>query len=245
MDRLPGGWVTFVFTDIEGSTRLLGEMPATYTFSPLAVQRTTAEWTAAVMRDRAHPSIVTWVPLNESWGVQHISHDEKQRSFSRAITELTRALDATRPVISNDGWEHTDSDVWTIHDYDADADRLTRRYSSVEAVDELLAGFGPAGRRMSASQDDRDQPIMLTEFGGVSYVDGHVDGAWGYSSAQDPAQFETQVAGILRAVQSSPVLSGFCYTQLTDTGQETNGLLYSDRSPKVPIEALRRAIEGR
>ena len=98
---------------------------------------------------------------------------------------------------------------------------------------------------MSASQDDGDQPIMLTEFGGVSYVDEHVEGSWGYSSAQDPAQFETQVSGILRAVQSSPVLSGFCYTQLTDTGQETNGLLRADRSPKVPIEGLRKAIEGR
>lgn len=221
-----------------------GETASAYEFNARAVAALTTEWMELVRRDRSHPSIVAWVPLNESWGVQHISHDEKQRSFSRAITELTRALDATRPVISNDGWEHTDSDVWTIHDYDADADRLTRRYGSAEAVDELLAGFGPAGRRMSASQDDRDQPIMLTEFGGVSYVDGHVDGAWGYSSAQDPAQFETQVAGILRAVQSSPVLSGFCYTQLTDTGQETNGLLYSDRSPKVPIEALRRAIKG-
>ena len=222
-----------------------GETASAYEFSARAVVALTTEWMDLVRRDRSHPSIVAWVPLNESWGVQHISHDEKQQSFSRAITELTRALDATRPVISNDGWEHTDSDVWTIHDYDNDPDRIALRYGSVEAVDELLNGFGPAGRRMSASQDERDQPIMLTEFGGVSYLDEHVDGAWGYSSAHDPAQFETQVGALLRAVHSSPVLSGFCYTQLTDTGQETNGLLRADRSPKVPVESLRRAIEGR
>lgn len=222
-----------------------GETASAYEFNARSVATLTTEWLDLVRRDRSHPSIVAWVPLNESWGVQHISHDARQQAFSRAITDLTRALDSTRPVISNDGWEHTDSDVWTIHDYDDDADRVARRYGTAEAVDDLLAGFGPAGRRMSASQDDRDRPIMLTEFGGVSYVDEHVDGAWGYSSAHDPAQFESQVAGLLRAVLSSPVLTGFCYTQLTDTGQETNGLLRADRSPKVPIESLRRAITGR
>lgn len=221
-----------------------GETASAYEFSARSVAVLTAEWMDLVRRDRSHPSIVAWVPLNESWGVQHISHDERQQSFSKAITELTRALDSTRPVISNDGWEHTDSDVWTIHDYDDDPIRLAERYGSAEAVDELLGGFGPAGRRMSASQHDRDQPIMLTEFGGVSFVEDPVDGAWGYSSAYDPAQFQIQVSGLLRAVQSSPVLSGFCYTQLTDTGQETNGLLHADRSPKVPIEALRSAILG-
>ena len=30
-DALPAGTVTFVFTDIEGSTRLLGALGATYT----------------------------------------------------------------------------------------------------------------------------------------------------------------------------------------------------------------------
>ena len=221
-----------------------GESASAYNFDARSVTTLTAEWVQLVQRDRSHPSIVAWVPLNESWGIQHIAHEPRQQAFSRAITDLTRALDATRPVVSNDGWEHTVSDIWTLHDYDANPDRLTLRYGSSEAVRALLAGFGPAGRRMSINSEYQDQPIMLTEFGGVSYVDSHVDGAWGYSSAQDPTQFETQVASIFRAVYSSPVLSGFCYTQLTDTEQETNGLLRADRTPKIPIENLRRAILG-
>jgi len=223
---------------------LWGETASAYEFNPRAVAALTTEWMELVRRDRSHPSIVAWVPLNESWGVQHISHDSRQQAFSRAITDLTRALDATRPVISNDGWEHTNSDIWTVHDYDADPERLAVRYGSTEALDELLDGFGPAGRRMRSTHGDEGQPIMLTEFGGVSYVEGAVEGSWGYSSAHNPAEFESQVAGLLRAVQSSRVLSGFCYTQLTDTGQETNGLLWADRTPKVPIDALRRAILG-
>lgn len=217
-----------------------GETASAYEFGERAVAALVSEWTAVVRRDRSHPSVVAWVPLNESWGVQHIADDPRQRAYSRAMTELTRSLDGSRPVISNDGWEHTDSDIWTIHDYASDPEVLGARYGSTAGVREVLEGFGPAGRRISVGQVDSDQPVMLTEFGGVSYIDEEVAGAWGYSSARDGADFETRVSGIVGAVRASTVLAGFCYTQLTDTGQETNGLLRADRSPKIPMEDLRR-----
>jgi beta-galactosidase/beta-glucuronidase len=221
-----------------------GETASAYEFGERAIAALVSEWTALVRRDRSHPSIVAWVPLNESWGVQHIADDARQRAYSRAMTELTRSLDGTRPVISNDGWEHTDSDIWTIHDYASDPEVLAARYGSAAGVQEVLEGFGPAGRRISVGQVDSGQPVMLTEFGGVSYIDEEVAGAWGYSSAGDADEFETRVSGIVGAVRASTVLSGFCYTQLTDTGQETNGLLRADRSPKIPLEDLRRIIAG-
>jgi hypothetical protein len=84
---------------------------------------------------------------------------------------------------------------------------------------------------------------MVTEFGGVSLSTGG-EGDWGYSTESDPAAFEARVTAILRAVGSARPLAGFCYTQLTDTGQETNGLLYADRTPKVPIERIRAAVRG-
>lgn len=43
---------------------------------------------------------------------------------------------------------------------------------------------------------------------------------------------------------SSRALAGFCYTQLTDTGQETNGLLTAGREPKIPVERVRRLVRG-
>ncbi|THG29350.1 glycoside hydrolase family 2 protein [Naasia lichenicola] len=220
------------------------ETASAYAFDPRAVAALTAEWIELVRRDRSHPSIVTWVPFNESWGIQHVAHDHRQRAFSRAIADITRAIDGTRPVISNDGWEHTSSDIWTIHDYEDDPAALARRLGTEDAITELLHGFGHAGRRISASQIDAGEPVMLTEFGGISFVDADVEGAWGYSSAHDADDFEAKVSGLIGAVRSSQVLAGFCYTQLTDTGQETNGLLYADRSPKVPIETLRRAVLG-
>jgi hypothetical protein len=39
-------------------------------------------------------------------------------------------------------------------------------------------------------------------------------------------------------------VAGWCWTQLTDTYQEANGLLHTDRTPKAPIEQLRKATLG-
>ena len=219
------------------------ETASAYAFDRRAMTSLVSEWSAIVHRDQSHPSIIAWVPLNESWGVQHISHDARQRAFSRSISDLTRALDGTRPVISNDGWEHTTSDIWTIHDYESDPEVIAARYGDRAKVREMLEGFGPAGRRMSVGEGGHDQPVMLTEFGGISLNTGS-DADWGYSTDDDPDAFEEHVTAILRAAGDARALAGFCYTQLTDTGQETNGLLYADRTPKFPIDHLRAAVRG-
>ncbi|WP_081731772.1 glycoside hydrolase family 2 protein [Microbacterium sp. TS-1] len=232
-----------------------GEMAATYTFDERAVQRTTAEWTEAVLRDRAHPSIITWVPLNESWGVQHIASRSDQRAFAEALFHLTKALDPTRPVISNDGWELGTSDLWTLHDYEADGGILARRYD-VDAVElrKLVSGIGPAGRRVRLpGTADSGQPVMLTEFGGVKWAaDASPDDSWGYSEARGAEEYGRMVAAILRAVQSGTRgftgrpdgLAGWCWTQLTDTMQERNGLLTEARKPKLPVETIRSLVQG-
>ncbi|WP_449407063.1 glycoside hydrolase family 2 protein [Microbacterium maritypicum] len=232
-----------------------GEMAATYTFSPRSVQRTTAEWTEAVLRDRAHPSVITWVPLNESWGVQHIASRADQRAFAEGLYQLTKALDPTRPVISNDGWELGTSDLWTLHDYEADGRVLAERYDVDEAaLRAYISGIGPAGRQVRLpGTTDEGQPVLLTEFGGVKWAaDASPDDSWGYSEAAGAEDYTRMIAAILGAVQSGTRghrgrargLSGWCWTQLTDTMQERNGLLTEMREPKLPIETLRALIQG-
>ncbi len=221
------------------------EMPSAYEFSPTAARRVSTEWTEVIRRDSSHPSIVAWVPLNESWGVQHIAHSEAVRHYSRALFHQTKALDGTRPVVSNDGWEHLDSDIWSIHDYEASGEVLAARYADSSTVGALFDGLGPAGRRLRlSSETDRGQPIMLTEFGGVKYTLDESDESWGYSTASSAADFAERLESLLDGVRASSVLAGFCYTQLADTGQEVNGLLDDAREPKLPIEQIRRIITG-
>lgn len=224
---------------------LWGEAPAAYEFSVNATTRLLAEWTAILRRDRSHPSIVTWVPVNESWGVQHISVEPAQRAFTRAMADLTRALDPTRPVISNDGWEHTNSDILSVHDYDDDPRRLKARYASRAAVDELLAGYGPADRLMMAEGSvDPARPVMVTEFGGIRFITAPDASSWGYSTAADAREFETRLRRLFDALHASPILAGFCYTQLTDTMQEANGLTDGQRQPKLPVATIRSIVTG-
>ncbi|WP_322409697.1 glycoside hydrolase family 2 protein [Microbacterium invictum] len=225
------------------------ELPSAYRFSTTSVSRLTREWTEAIARDRSHPCVVAWVPVNESWGVQQVAHDPRQRDFVRALFHLTRALDSTRPVIANDGWEHTDSSLLTVHDYENDPELLSASYRDEVAVAATLAGIGPAGRRMTLLPQDeapllRSAPVVISEFGGVTYAPDAEIETWGYAVAESSEDFERRLRGVFGALQASKVLGGYCYTQLTDTLQEANGLVDENRSPKLPVEVIRSIVRG-
>ena len=219
------------------------EMPSAYEFGQRAIGRVMREWTEVVARDRSHPCVVTWVPLNESWGVPHIEVAEQQQHYATALYHLTRALDPSRPVISNDGWEHTESDIWGVHDYAADGDTLRGRYADSTAVARLLSDRRPGRRRVLLGEPEyRGQPVVLTEFGGLSFVPAEGERWFGYATVSSTEQLEERLADLVSAISQNPELAGFCYTQLTDTEQERNGLLTEDRVSKLPIERVREIM---
>jgi beta-galactosidase/beta-glucuronidase len=220
-----------------------GEMANAFGFSPTAVERFTREWLDVVKRDRSHPCVVTWVPLNESWGVTDIALRADQQAYAKALYHLTRALDPTRPVVSNDGWELVESDIWAVHDYTHFPEQIARRYGSAAAVIDTLTGIDPLRRRVVLDAEDiADQPVMVTEFGGLS-LEPKTGQAWhGYATAADDDEYFGMMKGLFDAIYACADVAGFCYTQLTDTLQETNGLLDENREPKLPVERLREVI---
>lgn len=219
------------------------EMPSAYRFNKLSIERLTREWVEVMARDISHPSIVAWVPFNESWGVPDLPDSPAQRHYVQALYHLTKTLDPTRPVIGNDGWESVATDIIGIHDYDDQPERIARRYGSAEEVPRLFKRERPGGRLLLLEGQPADQPIMLTEFGGIAYS-GDPTSTWGYSRSESAEELGKQYMHLLRVVRALPVLAGFCYTQFTDTYQEANGLLYADRRPKLPIENIALATRG-
>ena len=227
-----------------------GEAASAYAFSPAAIARFVPEWTAIVQRDRSHPCVAVWVPVNESWGVQDIARSAAQQSYSAALAQLTRALDPSRPVVSNEGWEHVDSDILGLHDY-SDADQMRARYADRDALAEVvLRGRTPHGRRpvLGAAQEraflEGRSPVMVTEFGGISFTREDDEESWGYSNAGSEEEYADALRAQFAALRASAELAGFCYTQLMDTGQETNGLLFADGTAKLPVAAIREIVTG-
>jgi len=216
-----------------------GEMANAYVFSPLAVERLTREWLEILERDYNHPCIVAWVPLNESWGVPNLQGDSAQRTYVQGLYYLTKTLDPTRPAIGNDGWEHLVGDIYGLHDYTFEGATLRERYGSAEAVERTLREVQPHHHAVTLPGYRRaGEPIMITEFGGISYRPG-ADVAWfGYATVTGRAEFLDKYRELVEALLDSPAIAGFCYTQLTDTGQETNGLLTAGRQPKLDPAAV-------
>jgi len=221
-----------------------GEAPAAYSFSTSTIQRNTAEWLANVERDRAHPSLIAWVPFNESWGIQAVADNPAMQQYQRGLVALTRALDSTRPVVANDGWEQIDTDIVAIHDYCDTPVEIKARYANQKTVDHMRRGIGPAGRQITIGRGNSQAAVMLTEFGGIAFSDHPSEETWGYAVARSADEFKRLLQNLFAAVQSSPVLAGFCYTQLTDTWQEANGLLRADRTAKLPVDVLRSIVTG-
>ncbi len=225
------------------------EMPSAYRFTTQAIRRTVQEWAEAIARDYSHPCIIVWVPFNESWGVPELPSIGQHRHAVDALYHLTKTLDATRPVIGNDGWESTATDIIGIHDYDSNVEHLTQRYGMEADPAQLFDRRRPGGRILTLDgYPHRGQPIVLSEFGGIACLptrNRQDKAAWGYTKTVTQTQFAQLFESLLETVISAPLFSGFCYTQFADTFQEKNGLLSADRRPKLPLSQIAKAVGRR
>jgi beta-galactosidase/beta-glucuronidase len=220
------------------------EMANAYLFDNDAVTRMTREWIEVVKRDYNHPSIIIWVPVNESWGVPNLS-DARQQAHVKALYYLTKSLDNTRLVIDNDGWEHTEvTDLFAIHDYTRTGEEFYRRFRNVASEGVPLPLYGKMylapGSRYNGS------PIFLSEFAGVGCIlpddESKVpSNSWGYSGIEDSCESALErIKGLYNAIAQIRQITGICYTQLYDVEQEVNGLLTYDRRPKFKTDEIRK-----
>ncbi|HHU79326.1 MAG: glycoside hydrolase family 2 protein [Caldicoprobacterales bacterium] len=213
-----------------------GEMASPYEYDETMVKANMTEWMEVVERDYNHPCIIAWTLMNESWGIPDILTDYRQQQHTLALYHMVKSLDSTRLVISNDGWEHTMSDITTIHDYVEDGEVFAERYKD---INEVMNGAPNKHKHIFANGYGYEgQPVLLSEYGGIAF---EKDEGWGYGNkVKDEESFLERFEKITRAIARPGYFVGYCYTQLTDVQQEENGLLTFDRKPKIAPEKIKR-----
>lgn len=230
--------------DVKGML-VWSEAPAAYIYSDRAVELFTGEWLDIVKQNYNHPSIITWTPINESWGVPQIETSRKQQHFTEGIYHLTKSVDQYRPVIVNDGWEHTVSDIITLHDYEEKGEVLRKRYTEYKAEIMTAEVYHSTSKSAFANGFSyRGQPVMISEFGGIAF-DSDKEG-WGYGNKVNTKEdFLKRFESITTAIKEIPYVCGYCYTQVTDVQQEVNGLMDIRRNFKVDPEKVKEINEKR
>ena len=202
----------------------------------IAARNFISEWSEIVVRDRNHPSLVTWTPFNETWG----SRDGSYPRLIRDIYHMTKAMDSTRPINDASGDDHVLTDIWSVHNYEQDGTRLS---------EQLIFKEGEEPYRNSRDKKYlavyEGQPYMVDEFGGIGWMAPEErKNSWGYGNLpQTEEEFYTRLQGQVEALKGAKHVMGFCYTQLTDVEQEKNGIYYYDRTPKFDMKRIKSIFE--
>ena len=159
----------------------------------------------------------------------------------RALYHLTKAIDPTRPVIANDGWQHAVGDIFGVHDYARSGDMLRERYADRNAIARTFREVRPHHHPLTT--EDRElgeEPIVISEFGGLTMNPAEDEEYFGYGQFDDSEALLAKYEELVDALLESSAFAGFCYTQLTDTEQETNGLLTASSRTEVRSRAAAR-----
>ncbi|KAF4984095.1 hypothetical protein FZEAL_634 [Fusarium zealandicum] len=229
-----------------------GEMANAYQFSQEYVERFNAEWTEAVKLVINRPSVVTWTPINESWGYDSLKDNIDQRNHIRQLYYLTKGLDNTRSINDNCGWEHVLTDLTTFHDY-SDGPEIEKTCASLDGILGPKAGRGmfvpPIPGVEEGAAHKSGAPVMNTEFGGVNIApvkkgdeEGDENRDWGYTTATNSDDLVKRVERLVKGVVDGGHCWAFVYTQLADIEQEVNGLYTFDREEKLDAAKVKAII---
>lgn len=213
------------------------EIPSAYEYTDEALINTSETLTGGIERDFNHPCVITWVPVNESWGLDRLYANKQMQASANMLYYQIKALDGTRLVSTNDGWECVQSDIMGLHDYAATGTVLAKHFASRDEV--TLHSCDHRMAYCDGKEWTGKEAFLLTEYGGIAFEDKNND-TWGYhDKVNGEAAFFERYKSLTDAARSIPYCQGYVYTQLTDVEQEKNGLLTAERHPKIDVDCFR------
>jgi hypothetical protein len=197
-----------------------------------------AQWMETMERDFSHPCIIGWCPLNETYQELRNRITELDDA-ARAMYLITKAADPTRPVLDASGYSHRvpATDIYDCHDYEQDPEKFRENQAGLAEGKPFING--PHNRPWSITY--RNQPFFVSEFGGIWWNPEAAENedSWGYGERPRTIdEFYDRFEGLCTVLLENPHMFGYCYTQLTDTYQEQNGLYTFDRRPKFDMERI-------
>lgn len=218
------------------------EMPSMYVFRDMSVKKIVSEWLEIVGQYKNFPSIMAYVAFNESWGVFHVKENKKEQSLVSSLYYMTKALVDNKLVISNDGWEHTVSDIVSTHNYADCGSGIKNVYEDLKA---FMNGEHSQNLRVRApfaeGYEYKGQPFMISECAGIAFDSDKLKNGWGYGdTVKDEDEYFSRLKSVIEGIRSIKGCSGYCVTQFSDVMQERNGLVTMERKPKVDVEKIKQ-----
>lgn len=212
-----------------------------------------AEWSEIVERDRNHPSLLIWTPTNEQFWPDRVQYPRMMQD----LYNITKLIDPTRPFHGTSGGSHIATDIWTVHNYEQNPEKLKEQLYN----DGKLSGtprweihskgmnIGFNGLKYTDQytfpEYKKGMPYLVDEFGGIKWNPAQQEQSaqntsWGYGEApKSQEEFYARLEGQVDAVLSlSNDIWGYCYTQLTDVEQEQNGVYFYNRKPKFDMKRI-------
>ena len=177
-----------------------------------------------IARDYNHPSVFSWIPFNETWGlVTKVDGKDQYLPATQQrvaqVVRLAKSLDSTRPVEDNSvccNRGHVETDLNTWHAY-------LPGWQWEEHIAMVSDSTFPGSTwNYERGWKQEGQPMFNSEFGnvwGYSGSSGDVDWSWDYHMAVD-------------AFRRHPKVAGWLYTELHDVINEWNGYWRFDRTTK-------------
>lgn len=217
-----------------------GEIGNSFIFTVDSQMRLLNEFIEEINRDFNHPSIITWVPINESWGVGGSRKNAKRADYTLSLYHLIKSVDPSRLVVDDDGWWHTKTDICTRHFY-SEINKIPKLFK-----DELKSHKRALPKVYLKPFSYNDEPIIYSEIGGYGLRPDKDDNKnWGYGNLMENSDelFQSLIDLLNEFDKRKNWIQGFCYTELYDQFQEINGLLTLNREPKFPPSKLKTKLD--